>query len=753
MANFLCRLSRSRFAKTTCNFVFLLLSLPGLSQAGKTQSPLPEDRPKIGLALSGGGARGYAHLGVLKALDEAGIPIDYIAGTSMGGIFGGLYAMGYTPAEMEAVLGALSWSNMLEDETPRRHLVYRRKQEDAQLTLDIELGIHKGKLVFPRGLSQGNQFKLLLRTLALAKGNRQLFEDLAIPFKAVATDIVTGEVAVLDEGDFVKAIRASVALPGVFSPVTVDGRLLSDGGMVCNLPVDQVREMGADIVIAVDISKPLRTKEELGSLLSISSQAISLLTALNVQNSLKHADIVITPDVGRFDFLDFSPVEDLIEEGRLATHQMQDLMAELPKGPPRNLTNGEEPFSLESVGFEVQSISFSGLNRVDPKRVLHQINLRPDQWVDYGMLRVALHQLEGMQDFDAIDFIFHQDEEGTHLVIEVSEKPYAPHYLRFGWRLFSNDSAGLELEGLINQSTHPLNRRGGEWRNQLIVGRNYGFISEYFQPFDLEERLFFLADLELDRETFNVFEGDQKLAEGDSRIAALGLSIGMQLQNWGEWRLGVTRGIAETRLRTGDPDQFEPGPGEEPLFGESFDIGGVRTSFRTDLLDDPFLPNSGFSLEVNGFFSMASLGGPDDYEKAELSALKFERFGKNLFMAGMDLGSAFGSELPIYDRFYGGGLQDFAGLESGQITGSYKGVARAGYFRLLGNHVNRTQIGGWFDVGNYWQQTSDISLSDPLTSCSLFFGRDTRFGPIYFGIGIAEGGHAQVFLTVGQLFR
>ena len=720
---------------------------------GNGVSRLPENRPKIGLALSGGGARGYSHIGVLKALDEAGIPIDYIAGTSMGAIFGGLYAMGYTPQEMEDVLGALSWSDMLEDQTPRRHLVYRRKQEDSELTLDIELGIKNGKLVFPRGLSQGNQFKLLMRTLALAKGNRQHFEDLNIPFKAVATDIVTGEVAVLENGDFVKAIRASVALPGVFSPVTLDGRLLSDGGMVCNLPVDQVREMGADIVIAVDISKPLRTKEELESLLSISSQAISLLTALNVQDSLKRADIVITPDVGSYDFLDFSPVEDLVEEGRIATREMGDLLADLPKGPPRNQAQVEEPFSLESVGFEVKSISFSGLNRIDPRRVLHQINLRTDQWVDYRKLRVALHQLEGMQDFDAIDFVFYQDEEGTHLIIEASEKSYAPNYLRFGWRMFSNDSRGLELEGLINQSTHPLNRRGGEWRNQLVLGRDYGFISEFFQPFDLEERLFFLADIELDRETFNVFEDDQKLAEGDSRLAALGVSVGMQLQNWGEWRLGVTRGVAETRLRTGDPDQFEPGPGEMPIFGNSFDIGGIRTSFRADLLDDPFLPNHGFSLDIDGFFSMDSLGGPADYEKGELSVIKFERLGKNLLMGGMDLGSAFGSELPIYDRFYGGGLQDFAGLQNGQITGSYKGVLRAGYFRLLGNHVNRAQIGGWVDTGNYWQQTADISLDDPLVSASLFFGRETRFGPIYFGVGVAEGGHAQLFLTVGQLFR
>lgn len=709
-------------------------------------------RPKIGLALSGGGARGLAHVGVLKALEAEGITIDYIAGTSMGSIVGGLYAMGYDPDSIERFFMEVDWTSLLNDDPPRREMGYRRKQEDSLLSLDLEMGIKNNRIYFPGSLSAGNQLKLLMRVLSLNLADRLQFSDLGISFAAVATNLENGSMVVLQDGDFVEAIRASMALPGIFSPVLIGDKLLCDGGMVRNLPVDVVRDMGADIVIAVDLSRPLLERDKLNSLVSISNQALNLFTALNVQKSLAEADIVLNPNLGEIDLLDFRDVRNLVELGKASTIDQRGLLEKLPR-TNRDVTNRKIEHSLSQFRFKLGFISFSGLEKIEAKRVLQLLELKSNQDVTYDILRNTMFQLAGMEEFDLIDFYFQKEGDLLNLMIQVRERPIGPHYLRFGFQLYSNESRGLELNLLASQTTHPLNRRGGEWRNQISIGRSYGFRSEYFQPLDLGENLFFTTEMLLQRDTFNIFDQEQRIGEGESRVAKASLALGLQIKNWGELRLGLSRGVLDARLRTGDLESIREVYPEEDILDRNSDTGGYAGSLRLDRLDNPFLPHQGFIFDLDAFASRENLGGPFDYNRLEMRYLQFGKRGNNIWMGGFDFGTGFGKTLPLYDQFFGGGTEDFSGLLNGEIAGSYKGIIRLGYFRAFSSLKRRSEIGGWVDIGNYWQNRDDVNLSEPLYGTSLFYGKETFAGPIYLGVGLTEGGRGQFFLAFGQIFR
>ena len=240
------------------------------------------DRARVGLVLSGGGALGSAHIGVLKVLEELRVPVDCVAGTSIGAIVGGIYAAGYTPQEIEDVMLAIRWSDLLDDRPDRRRVPYRRKQDDLTFLTRLEVGFNHGRFQLPSALVEGQKLNFLLQALTIHTVGLDSFDDLPVPFRAIATDLETGDEVVLDRGDLAHAIRASMAVPGVFSPVEIGGRLLVDGGLVNNLPVDQGRAMGADVVIAVDVGDPLRTRKRLVSLADVTRQVLRMVVVRSV---------------------------------------------------------------------------------------------------------------------------------------------------------------------------------------------------------------------------------------------------------------------------------------------------------------------------------------------------------------------------------------------------------------------------------------------------------------------------------------
>jgi NTE family protein len=331
-------MKRGRFVPACLIVAFALgFALPAQAQP----SPTPETakpRPKVGLVLSGGGARGLTHIGVLKVLHELRVPIDYIAGTSMGAIVGGLYASGMTPDQMQKQLGAVSWPTLLSDSPERSDVGFRRKEELAAFPLSFEIGYRDGEFLWFKGALSGSNLELFLHELTRNVDDIQDFNKLPIPYRAVATNMVTGKEVIFDSGRLYQAMRASMSVPGMFAPVEIDGRILGDGGLVNNLPVDLVRKMGADIVIAVNIGTPLMSRDQLQSVVGYASQMLNILTEQNVRAqlaTLKPTDILISPDLGTLNFIDFAAAPKFVELGEQAAQAVRTQLAALSDSQER----------------------------------------------------------------------------------------------------------------------------------------------------------------------------------------------------------------------------------------------------------------------------------------------------------------------------------------------------------------------------------------------------------------------------------
>ncbi|MDE2250763.1 MAG: patatin-like phospholipase family protein, partial [Gammaproteobacteria bacterium] len=275
-------------------------------------------RPRIGLVLSGGGARGMAHAGVLEVLDDLHLRVDAIAGTSMGAVIGGLYASGMSGRDIERLLASVDWQDAFRDRPPRAELGFRRKQEEHDFLVNFPLGVQGRRLLIPAGLVQGEKLTELIRRATLPVATVTNFDELPIPFRAVATDLETGASVVMDSGDLTSALRASMSAPGVFAPVERDGRLLVDGGLTENLPIDVARAMGVDVLIVVDAGFPLQTRDRLNSLTSVSNQALAILVRRDVErqiSTLGPGDVLLQPALGQRASYDFNGVAAAVEAG------------------------------------------------------------------------------------------------------------------------------------------------------------------------------------------------------------------------------------------------------------------------------------------------------------------------------------------------------------------------------------------------------------------------------------------------------
>src|SRR5690606_18548038 len=363
--------------------------------------------PRVCLVLSGGGARGAAHVGVLKALEELRVPIDCLVGTSAGAAIGGLYAAGLSPDEIGLFLHQMDWDKALRDGPIRTNLPYRRKQDDAQYLMRLEFGYSKGRLQFPKGFTAGRNLDFLLKTELLRVADIQNFDNLPIPFRAIATDLENGGMVVLKEGDLATALRASMAVPGVFAPVEIDGRLLADGGLVRNLPVDVARAMGADVIIAVNVGSPLASRDELTNIVGLSLQVINILTEQNVADSVRQLgenDILICPDLTEVAADSFDQIEKAIAVGaRAAREAANDLRALGVSASEycRFLDNQRTTNKLLEV---IDDIEVQNNHVVYTRRILSRKEPELGQRLDMRILEADLQRIYEMGEFERVHF-------------------------------------------------------------------------------------------------------------------------------------------------------------------------------------------------------------------------------------------------------------------------------------------------------------------------------------------------------------
>ncbi len=703
-------------------------------------------RPRVGLALSGGGARGGALVGVLKVLEELRIPVDFVAGTSSGSLAGALYAIGMPTERMAEELRTIDWEGAFSDVSSRKDRAFRRKEDDSRYLINVELGFSRGKLVVPSGLVAGQRLGYHLRRWTWPASAVRDFDRLPIPFRAVATDVETGEAVVLGTGDLARAVRASMSMPGFLSAVELDGRLLVDGGVARNLPIDVVRKMGAEVVVAVDISMPLAKRDALDGFLKVLVQTSGFLTRQNVERqieTLRGQDVLITPDLDEMDTFDFPRFREAIGRGETAARAAAGRLAGLSVSPeayaawkaahPPLYT--DEPPDIAEVRVETADPSEAGI-------LAHSVDLRAGL-LDWDALYGSLQEVQGLGGYETVDFLV---EGRERRVLTITPRPAvpAPGRVRAGLD-FGTEFAGESSFGLrVGWSRTHLNRLRGDLKTHLEIGRRTLFSTELYQPLDSRQRFFVSPSLGWDRSLRDVFLDDVVTARYfDTRLQAR-LDAGVALGPLGELRVGVLRDQSRFSVEVGDP----------AIEDAKVDRAGAVLLARFDQLDNARLPRSGWAAEVGAGVYGKVLGGDVRYDEASMAVTGARSFGEWTVHGGIEGSGPFGgTTLPFFDLNRLGGFGRLSGLRTGQVSGQYAGLARVGTrFRvsklpsLVGSGIF---VGATVEAGNVWDRTRAIGLSSLIWAGSLYGAADTILGPVYLGWGVAEEGRNTFFFSLG----
>jgi NTE family protein len=731
------------------SFMLCLIVVTFDARAEQTVSPT---RPRIGLVLSGGGARGAAHIGVIKVLEEMRIPIDFVAGTSMGAIVGGLYASGLSPTEIEKIVTSLEWGAAFKDKPSPDDLSFRRKQDAADYLIDFDLGYKDGHFKIPMGLVQGQNLNVILKSLLLHTEAVHDFDQMNIPFRAVASDIETGKTVVIGKGDLVKAVCASMSIPGVFAPVEIDGRILVDGGITDNVPVDVARKMGADVLIVVDIGTPLRSRDKLGSVVSITAQVMTILIQRNSMGqlaTLRPADVLISPPLGELGTSDFSRAADAIRIGQEQASSMKERL--------QHLSLSEKDFHSYLAHQRKETMALPKIDyvRIDNKSSLSknvvesQICTQCGEGLDMETLKKDISRTYGLDFFERVDFSLEKKDGKTGLVIEPIEKSWGPNYLRFGFGVEDNFNGSGAYSASSRFTKTALNRLGGEWRNEVQIGNTLRLFSEFYQPIDYAMNYFIAAGIEYKERNANAFDmsGD---VTAQYRIAAteVGLDIGRQFGNWGELRFGIRRTQGTVRIQIGDPS----------LGSGNFNRGSLYTAFSYSKLDNYSFPRVGSDMQVIWMANLKELGSDIDSNPLTFSWLTAKTWGKNTFVPSISIQTVLDSDdVPVQDTYPLGGFLKLSGYAADELSGRHTGLLRLmGYRRLgsagLGALNTPLYIGGSLEAGNVWDKRSDITIDSIIYAGSIFIGTDTYLGPIHLAYGHAERGHKSVYLFLGRQF-
>ncbi len=560
------------------------------------QSPSADapTRPRIGLALSGGGARGAAHIGVLKVLDELRVPVHCIAGTSMGSVVGGSFAAGTTPAEMEAVITKTDWNEVFTDRPPRGEIAIRRKQDDYKPLFAPEFGFRDGSILLPQGLVAGVTIESFLRYLTEQSRDIQDFSKLPVPFRAVAADIATGEAVIIGRGSLAQAMRASMAIPGAVDPVERDGRLLVDGGIANNLPIDVVRKLCGDVIIAVNIGTPPLKREEITSALSIVGQLVNLLGKDSVDRqlaTLTPRDVLIAPDLGDISSGSFERQGEAIRIGEAAAREAAEVLKRYSIPAAEYAALRKTQIVARGGLGTVEEIRFEGIERTNAEVLAALLESRPGEELTEEKVAGDLRRIYGRGDFDGVDYRIDRVGPRPALVFNVREKSIGPAYLRFGLGLASDFQGENYFNALVQYRSTWINRLGGEWVAEAQVGQNTYFFTEFYQPIEARARGFVAPYARVGEYTRGVFVGDDRIAEYRVRELQGGLDLGATLGTWGELRLGPVFRHFDADVETGSailPDV-------------RVNASGARARLFADRLDTPFFPRSGHRLLANAF--------------------------------------------------------------------------------------------------------------------------------------------------------
>ena len=693
--------------------------------------------PRIGLALSGGGARGLAHVGVLKVLEEMRIPISCITGTSMGAIVGGTYASGRSADEMAKIVVSARWDELFRDAPPRKEIAVRRKFDDYKTLFKPEFGVKDGGLSLPKGVIAGVSIEAFFRELATPAFGVGDFSKLPIPFRAMATDIETGESIVLDRGSLAQAMRASMSVPGAIAPVEIDGRLLVDGGIANNLPIDEARRLCGDVIIAVNISTPPLKREELTSALSVTAQLINFLGKQTVDEqirSLGAKDVLISPELGDISAGSFKRAQDAITIGEKATRAMADKLARYSVPPEQYAALRMRQVAEARALGTVDEIRVEGLKRANPAVAMSLVESKPGEPLSEEKLGADLRRIYGTGDFESISYRITGGETGPRaMLIEPVEKSWGPDYLRFGLGLASDFSGDSQFNALVQYRRSWLNRLGAEWVTEVQVGQDTHFGTEFYQPLNEAGKWFVAPSVFVGQQTRGLFVGEEKVADYLTSVTQGALDAGAVLGTWGQLRGGASMSRVYARVETGSP-----------LLPSVRDTtAGLRAAIFIDQTDNAWFARSGYALVGTAYSAMESLGSDASYNRVEASGRVVQSWGPHTFNLAAKGGSSLNSDMPAYESFALGGPLNLSAYRINELAGRRYTFGRLMYYNrtlplpdLLGSGI---YIGGSAEVGRMSDRSDGLPSPGTVWSGSAFLGADTFLGPAYFGVGVGAG--------------
>ncbi len=726
-------------------WVILVLLAPAVQAAEDALEPSPQasGRPLVGLVLGGGGAKGAAHVGVLKVLEDLRIPVDIVVGTSAGSAVGAMYAMGKSARNIEKTFFSTDWEKGFIDSTPRPDLSVRRKQDQRQYAIDIDLGYRDGKFRIPQGIVQGQRLQILLNEMTMEAATVEDFDRLPVRYRAVATDLETGEEVVLSKGNIAQAIRASMSVPGVYTPVEIDGKTLIDGGLANNVPISVARSLGAEIIIAVDLTTPLRQSENINSSLDVLEQLSDFMTGFNSTQqvgTLRDRDILIKPQFGDIGSASFDRVGEIIEIGAGAARQQVASLALLSVSKETYSAYQQRRMTYLAKTPVIESIRLVNQSSLYDEILLARVRQRPGARLNPQQLEEDLGKIYGLGYFETVTYHVESEKDGSKtLVIRARQKSWGPNYFRFGIEMednFKGDSRYALTTSLLMTS---LNRFGAEWVNSIKVGTSPSFYSEFYQPLGYAADYFSRTFLSLERYDTSIFYEGQSFATYEILENRVGTEGGMQLDSDADFAIGLFTGSGSADLLVGPP--FLP--------NQDFKTGGYYVRFYYDRLDDEFFPTSGQLADLKYELSRNDLGADANYDRATMSFLtghKFDRMIMNLRLKGSVLTKNAALAL---DREQLGGFLNLSGYVKGELLGEESALAvLQAYYQM--SQTTRWYLGCSLEAGNVFSSGDSISPGDLKTSGSVFVAANTFLGPLSLAYGFARSDKQAVYLNIGR---
>lgn len=756
-------------------FIMLSCLFMGSNTWALESSAESELRPKVAVVLAGGGAKGAAHIGVLKALEEMQIPVDYITGTSMGAYVGGLYATGMSADEIESFIYTIDWNTGYRDRVDRSQRRVRDKEYEDRYQLTTDLGLRWGEVRAPKGVVQGQN---MLRILRETTGNLPMvgsFDQLAIPYRSVATDIIELKEVVIDHGYLVDAMMSSMSVPGALPPYEVNGQMLVDGGVTNNMPVDVAREMGADIVIAVDISTDYKGEDDFTTFLSVADQLSNYLVRRSTQKQAKtlgEGDVYLQPDVGSMETTEFDKMPSAYQKGYIETYAIKSKLA------PLSLSNAEFqkyidhkqamrknlPYGDKTV---VDKVIINNHTHYSDVLINNRLDLKSGKVLKTNEIEQSVQDLYALDRFELITYRYQQVGDETQLIVDVNEKSWGPNYVNF--RFFLEDDFDTDSQYSIGISGNftDLNAHGAELRTNLEMGTDKRVEVELFSPFFSSQKLFTSAKALYSNENRNMpldfveqgsLGSEQDYLPVSFNEAMLELELGYQAALWQEFSVGL-------RYSNGEAEYSNL-----PSLGDAmFKRLGAFASFRIDTLDDFSLPTKGWYLDleylvshddVDGSINGIDQDGVDTVYEISANGVIAQSYNRHTLVAKLDYGvvESKNSSLPIDPRELGGFL-NLSGIARNSLIGQNKVYGSLVYrYRWFDNDFGMFEspvyLGGSVERGGVWSDTSiKLSAAPMYNAASIFTGVDSPIGPIIFAYGITEENNKSLYLIIGTSYK